>query len=406
MDGYSFTVAPPKSVTDYLANKKLEPRFSWQDIWAEEHAFAFTVAKATELNVLNDIFEEIQTSLAEGKPFSEFKKDLTPRLKARGWWGEKDIPELDAKGNPTGRIVSARLGSPRRLQTIYWANVRTARAAGQWQRIQETKDFLPYLSYELGPSEVHRPLHEDKEGTVLLADDPFWNEWFAPNGWGCKCWHRQVSVPEARRLGVSKSPDIPRITYKNARTGEVTSAPQGIDPGWNTNPGRTRETNMRRFMAGALDRSPQAFAQVAIKDLLGDSEFKAHMRGERLTAWPIAVLDQETADLVESKSRTVFFSQSSASRHNDLILNKSYPKPELFALIQEWLPRAQIKSLKTKPNAAPKFHFSFVAADGQTYWGVFKVVNGDEIFLLSYYSKGRNLKGREPRGQIVRVGEE
>ena len=37
--------------------------------------------------------------------------------------------------------------SPGRLQTIFSANMRSARAAGQWDRIQRTKDALPYLLY-------------------------------------------------------------------------------------------------------------------------------------------------------------------------------------------------------------------------------------------------------------------
>ena len=37
--------------------------------------------------------------------------------------------------------------------------MRVARAAGQWARIQRTKEARPYLVYELGPAEKHRPLH-------------------------------------------------------------------------------------------------------------------------------------------------------------------------------------------------------------------------------------------------------
>lgn len=401
MDGFKFTVSPPKAVTDYLKNKDLKPSFSWLDVWAEEHAFAFSVAKATELTVLNDILEELQAAIQDGKPFAEFKKDLTPRLKARGWWGEKDV--VDPK---TGKTVKARLGSPRRLRTIYWANVRTARAAGQWKRIQDTVSILPYLSYELGPSEVHRPLHEDKQGTILPASDPFWSEWFAPNGWGCNCWHRQVSAAEAKRLGISKSPKIPRVKHKNKRTGEITTAPQGIDPGWNVNPGQTREANVRSFLAGALERSPPALAQVAIKDLLGDSEFVAHMRGERLTAFPIAVLSENLAELMKSKSRTAYFSQNSAQRHHDGIAGKSYPPPKDFALIQEWLPKAAIYQQPTKPGRAPSFTAVFIAPDGVTYWVGLKTTSNDELFLTTFFTKGRNLRNKVPRGERIRDARE
>ena len=59
----------------------------------------------------------------------------------------------------TGETREVELGSPRRLKTIYSTNMRTARAAGQWERIQRTKATHPYLLYELGPSGEHRPEH-------------------------------------------------------------------------------------------------------------------------------------------------------------------------------------------------------------------------------------------------------
>lgn len=394
MEGFTFKVDPPKAVTDYLGNKGLKPSFNWQDVWAQEHAFAFTVAKATELSVLNDIFDELQTSIADGTPFEEFKKNLTPKLKARGWWGEKDV--VDPK---TGKTVKARLGSPRRLQTIYWANVRTARAAGQWERIQNTASILPYLSYELGPSEVHRPLHADKQGIVLPATDPFWREWFAPNGWGCKCWHRQLGPSEAKRLGVSESPKIRRVAHKNKRTGEITTAPEGIDPGWNRNPGFEREANARSFLQGELDRAPLEFARIAVADLVRDSEFRAHVRGERLTPYiPIAVLDEELQNVLKAKTRTVWLSRDSAIDHNEFIDPVKFPPAEIWAWIQERLLTAEIH-IQNKHKITMRFR----GPDKTVYVAAIKVT-GDlkELYLVSFGTRGnkrlKNMRGERLRG--------
>jgi len=38
-----------------LKDKKLKVAFSYKDVWNEEHATAFTVAKAMQLDVLSDI---------------------------------------------------------------------------------------------------------------------------------------------------------------------------------------------------------------------------------------------------------------------------------------------------------------------------------------------------------------
>ena len=37
---------PPKEAIAYFRKKGLKKSFAWQDVWQEEHAKAFTVAKA------------------------------------------------------------------------------------------------------------------------------------------------------------------------------------------------------------------------------------------------------------------------------------------------------------------------------------------------------------------------
>lgn len=100
----------------------------------------------------------------------------------------------------TGETKSVQLGSDRRLRTIYDTNMRTARSAGQWDRIQRTKRAMPYLLYTLGPSREHRAEHLKWADLCLPVDDPFWQTHIGPNGWGCKCGVRQVSKYEYDQL--------------------------------------------------------------------------------------------------------------------------------------------------------------------------------------------------------------
>ena len=234
--GYRFPGPVPREALDYFRGKGFQPAFSWLDVWREEHAWAFSVAKAVRQDLLVDLRDGVDRALAEGRTFREFSKDLTPILQEQGWWGRKKV--RDPK---TDKLVEAELGSPRRLKIIYDANLRTARAAGQWERIQRTTATHPYLLYELGPSEQHRPEHVAWAGTLLRADDPWWRTHYPPNGWGCKCRVRQVSRREAERLGgATERPASPPVEWTNKRTGKVHRVPRGIDPGWDYNPGLER----------------------------------------------------------------------------------------------------------------------------------------------------------------------
>lgn len=260
---------PSAEALAYLKHKGWRPAFSYKDVWGKEHSYVFTVAKAMEMDVLTTIREALEKAQEEGIPFEKFKKDLEPRLRELGWWGRKDMVDP-----LTGETIDAQLGSPRRLKTIYWANTRSARAAGQWDRAQRTKTALPFLIYELGPSENHRPGHASKAGLILHMDDSFWNSWMPQNGWGCKCKVRQISEAEAKRLGgVGTAPVIEMKQWRNSRTGEVLSVPEGIDPAWDTNPGKHRQQALDRMLAGKVEAMPEDMATVAKRDMAASGRF-------------------------------------------------------------------------------------------------------------------------------------
>lgn len=264
---------PPKEAIAFFRAKQLKPSFDYRDTWREEHATAFSVAKATSLDVLSDIRAGVDTALADGKTFDQFKKELTPLLQQKGWWGRKEVTDP-----VTGKTLNAQLGSPRRLRTIYESNVRTALAAGHWEKAQRTKRAMPYFLYQLGPSERHRPAHVALEGTMLPVDDPFWDTHYPPNGWGCKCWLRQITKYEFDKLsrdGVpsqgdpvlddkglptgrvqprtipakTTAPKVSLRSWRNTRTGKIEQVPQGIDPGWDTNPGKARHAKATQLLS-------------------------------------------------------------------------------------------------------------------------------------------------------------
>ncbi|MGE4526819.1 MAG: phage minor head protein [Rhodospirillaceae bacterium] len=264
-----FETGPSPEVLAYLKNKGWKPAFSYKDVWGEEHAFAFTVAKAMEMDVLRTIREALEKALEEGVPFARFQAELEPRLRDLGWWGVREMTDPR-----TGEILEAQLGSPRRLRTIYWANTRSARVAGQWDRAERTKAALPYFLYELGPSERHRPAHAAKAGLILRVDDPFWDHWMPQNGWGCKCRVRQIGEAEARRRGgVGNAPFVPMRAWRNSRTGEVLQVPEGIDPAWDTNPGKHRRRNLDAALAGKIRELPDDLADVAIRDMKASGRY-------------------------------------------------------------------------------------------------------------------------------------
>lgn len=240
----------PKEAVNFFRQKGYKTGFSWQDVWHEEHAYAFTVAKAMRNDILQDIRTAVDEAITEGVPFKEFARKLEPTLADKGWWGRKEL--IDPK---TGEKKLVQLGSPRRLRTIYHTNLRSAYSAGRWERIQRVKKTRPYLRYVAILDNRTRDQHRSWHDIILPVDHPFWEQFYPPNGWGCRCTVQQLSERDLERRGLSVTPDdqLPKQkrSFVNKRTGEITRVPAGIDPGFDFNIGAAR---MKALTPPPLDR--------------------------------------------------------------------------------------------------------------------------------------------------------
>ena len=257
----------PKEALDYIKNKNLKVGFSYKDVWNEEHATAFTVAKAMQIDVLSDLKKAVEKAIEDGQSFETFKKNIKPTLRQKGWWGKKKMTDP-----LTGDVIDAQLGSDRRLKTIYNVNLRSAYQKGQYDRTMAS-DLHPYLIYRVGNSVKHRDQHLAWNGLILPEDDPFWDSHFPPNGYGCKCYTRAVSEARKKKYenegikipptvdgsggGILKIKTKPPIAeykqYFNERKGYVEKIPKGITPGFNWNQGKPRTESVKHILNEKLN---------------------------------------------------------------------------------------------------------------------------------------------------------
>ena len=242
---------PPKEAVDYLRRKGLLARYDYREVWREEHAHAFTVANMMKIDLLADVQQSIAKAQEEGTPAARWKAELAAELSKRGWWGRHPPPDPNDKK----AVEKANLYISRRLDTIWRVNTRQAAQAGAWERGQRSTSH-PYILYRVGPSKHHREQHLAWDGVLLPKDDPFWAVAYPMNGWGCKCYTRFVTkaqyqryvdrgVPEpvvgdgvpARKPVTTESPQLRPMQYRNDKTGEVHTGFDGIDYGFERNPG-------------------------------------------------------------------------------------------------------------------------------------------------------------------------
>ncbi|MCT7668174.1 phage minor head protein [Shinella kummerowiae] len=310
MDAPDLFKTAPREVTRYFEAKDTKPSFDWRDIAPEEHAFAFTVAKSTGYDILDDMKAAIGTAIEKRQPFEEFQKNIIWTLHEKGWWGKS--LEIDPQ---TGEEKLVQLGSTRRLRTIYWANTATAHAAGEWERTERNKAFLPFLVYVLSTAERKRPEHERWVGIVAPVDDPIWKRLYPPNGWGCQCRIRQITRREALSLGWRDGEPafvIKERPWRNKRTGETIMLPEGVDPGWDTNPGQLRSQNTSRFLHEKIEAMAPARQRIAIDDIVQSPVLKAMAEGHMPKAYlPVAQLPARLVEDAGASAAVVRLSSDS-----------------------------------------------------------------------------------------------
>ena len=415
--GFQFPGPPPKEALDYFRHRGFKPGFSYRDVWLEEHALGFTVAKAMKMDLLKDIRAEIDKAIAEGRTLRQFQKDLTPILQERGWWGKKAMEDPE-----TGEIVQAQLGSPRRLRTIYQSNLRAARAAGQWDRAQRTKKVRPYFLYALGPSKERRKEHEAWAGTILPVDDPWWNDHFPPNGWGCKCRVRQISEAEAKRRGGETSRP-PRDMYlrKDPRTGRFHVFDRGVDPAWATNPGKYRGRVLAGHLHDRVDAAGHELAEAAHRSLMKSpllEGFHQQIAGykrkhpKEAEADKVAVKDRVFKErlgdfwigLLDNRARKALRTPAGAELNPtrlvrlspDTALKQSARHPDLG--VEDYRRLPEIIKRGDMFTSEDRSHLSFRRFfNGQLYQAVVKQTSNNELFLKTFHKVNEWEMGRLER---------
>jgi len=95
-------------------------------------------------------------------------------------------------------------------------------------------------------------------GKIFPADHPFWDIWFPPNGFRCRCGVDSVSAAELKTNGwqvEEKDPTNTLFEPTDPVTGVKLPARQLLpDPGWNYNPGKVAAMGAERVLADSLPK--------------------------------------------------------------------------------------------------------------------------------------------------------
>lgn len=195
----------PADIVAFFKAKGHAFSWDWRDVWQEEHARAFTVAKAARKDILDVLRKGVDQAVASGWSAQRFERELTPVLQKLGWWGRQTVI------NPAGVEEIVQLGSPWRLNTIYRTNTSVSFGRGRYALMKANAINRPYWMYDAVNDSVTRDSHRALDNHVYRHDDPIWDRIYPPCGFNCRCVIRALTADQvkARGLEVRNNPQLP-----------------------------------------------------------------------------------------------------------------------------------------------------------------------------------------------------
>ncbi|MBL5859549.1 hypothetical protein JBO49_02845 [Serratia fonticola] len=201
---------------------------AWTDVYGAAHDHEFMVAGANRDDLLADLRKAVERAITEGRTLQDFRKDFSGIVARYGW--------------------SYNGGFEWRTRVIYETNLRSSYMAGRFQQLMAMRETHPYWEYvHSDVVEEPREEHLAWNGMILRWDDPWWVTHFPINAWGCQCSVIARTEDDLRRMGKSGPDTAPPIKWVERTIGQrspggprTVLVPEGIDPGFEHTPGRSR----------------------------------------------------------------------------------------------------------------------------------------------------------------------
>lgn len=141
--------------------------------------------KSTALKVLNDVSDNVEEKL----------RDTVGGLLEEGAHVKEATQTLDEAFDALGLTKKNNF----QLETVFRTQTALTFSAGRWQADQDEaiQEILWGYKYVTVGDDRVRPEHEELDGVTLPKDDPFWDTFWPPNGWNCRC--QAIPIFEERK---------------------------------------------------------------------------------------------------------------------------------------------------------------------------------------------------------------
>lgn len=123
-----------------------------------ENVFQFSASK--DFHILSDMTAALKGSDGKMRSFDEF---------------QSEVDKMNVKYNQNW------------LRTEYNQAVASSQCAARWTDFEKHAKSMPFLQYQAVMDGNTRAEHAALHGVIKRVDSDFWDKYYPPNGWGCRC---------------------------------------------------------------------------------------------------------------------------------------------------------------------------------------------------------------------------
>jgi SPP1 gp7 family putative phage head morphogenesis protein len=181
-----FEEMPPfEEAVKWFMAKNIMTREAFNQLSSEMKTRAFTVTGVISADLLQKTHDFLGTAIEKGSTLVEFQKTVNEFVFQSAWHQE----------------------------TVFRSNIQSAHGAGHWAQAQDTKGLRPYAQYMAIMDNRTRPEHEELNGLCYPIDHIFWQLYWPPWGFNCRCQAITLGQGEVEGANIEvsqlMSPELP-----------------------------------------------------------------------------------------------------------------------------------------------------------------------------------------------------
>ena len=168
---------PPEEVIEIFRSRVPMTSGQYEALASYTKEQAFSLALANSEHISNVFQKSLVRSIESGESLQEWRN----RVKS------ETIPSLGLTEQ-----------NDFYLNNVYRTNMASAFSAGNYSAFADpfVKSIFPALQYVVVGDDRTRPSHMAQDGTIYPVDHPYWDEWYPPNDYQCRCYVIELMAEE------------------------------------------------------------------------------------------------------------------------------------------------------------------------------------------------------------------